>query len=219
MRFPHFALVCNLFPTYLLSYHQHRCVLCLNQTSMNNDANNINAGGLLVFYYSLISTALAIYLPLINYYNSAAHTENYVILKRLAKIYFPPERRAWERMRQLRIIEQRAFERRGRPMIDRGLKQIAVAKATPVLDGPLPVSTPLIECGPCHTRRPRPRPPLTVSRSADRIGSDRRARARARTRSVAQSQMLSSPRPIGRTMSRRCARERTSGKMERGEIR
>jgi len=39
----------------------------------------------------------------------------------------------------LQIIERRAFERRGRPMIDRGLKQIAVAKATPVLDGPLPV--------------------------------------------------------------------------------
>lgn len=29
-------------------------------------------------------------------------------------------------------------------MIDRGLKQIAVATATPVLDRPLPVSTPLV---------------------------------------------------------------------------
>lgn len=53
---------------------------------------------------------------------------------------------------------------------------------------------------------------------SDRIGSDRR-NERARIRSVAQPRMLSSPRPIGRTMSRRCARERTSGKMERGEIR
>lgn len=136
-------------------------------------------------------------------------------LQALTNIYFP---RARERMRQLRIIERRVFERRGRPMIDRGLKQIAVAKATPVLDGPLPVLTPLVECGPCHTRRPRP--PLTVFPLADRIGSDRRnerTRARARIRSVAQSRMLSSL--IGRTMSRRCARERTSGKMERGEIR
>lgn len=197
---------------------------------MNNDAGSRDFPRALLY----INRPLVISFPINELLQHWAYRENYVIPKRACKdIYFPLETRARKRMRQLRIIERRAFERRGRPMIDRGLKQIAVAKATPVLDGPLPVSTPLVECGPCHTRRPCPcpRPPLTVSRlriGSDRIGSERNERAFAHTCARARSHTLGSA--VSNALqpatdwkddepARRCARERTSGKMERGEIR
>ncbi|KAM0728613.1 hypothetical protein ACS0PU_004868 [Formica fusca] len=104
-------------------------------------------------------------------------------------------------------------------MIDRGLKQIVVAKATPVLDGPLPVSTSLVECGPCHTRRPRARVHVHVHvrlsplpAHGDRIGAAAHA-----LDSAASNALLAHATDWKDDEPAVCARERTSGKMERGE--
>lgn len=121
-------------------------------------------------------------------------------------------------MQQLQIIE-RFRERRGRPMIDRGLKQIVVAKATPVLDGPLPVSTPLSSNVARAARRREERPPRVRLSSLPALRADRSGRARAFDSTLA-SNARSSPRPRRRWKDdepARAARERTSGKMERGE--